>query len=110
MNIGTSPSGKAAGFGPAISEVRILPSQILKLPIGSFFMEGENLHLAELSQVRARMSRVRRTFLRRKRSFRRRKSEDTFNANEQDNPSVPDFKAPEREFFHGRREPPLSGA
>ena len=24
---GTSPSGKAAGFGPAISEVRILPSQ-----------------------------------------------------------------------------------
>ena len=28
--IGTSPSGKAAGFGPAISEVRILPSQYFK--------------------------------------------------------------------------------
>ena len=27
MNIGASPSGKAAGFGPAISEVRILPPQ-----------------------------------------------------------------------------------
>ena len=27
---GTSPSGKAAGFGPAISEVRILPSQPIK--------------------------------------------------------------------------------
>ncbi len=25
---GASPSGKAAGFGPAISEVRILPPQI----------------------------------------------------------------------------------
>ena len=27
---GASPSGKAAGFGPAISEVRILPSQPIK--------------------------------------------------------------------------------
>ena len=30
QDIGTSPSGKAAGFGPAISEVRILPSQIYR--------------------------------------------------------------------------------
>ena len=30
QNIGASPSGKAAGFGPAISEVRILPPQNLK--------------------------------------------------------------------------------
>ena len=30
MNIGASPSGKAAGFGPAISEVRILPPQLKK--------------------------------------------------------------------------------
>ena len=28
--IGASPSGKAAGFGPAIPEVRILPPQPLK--------------------------------------------------------------------------------
>ena len=41
MNIGTSPSGKAAGFGPAISEVRILPSQILKDPKGSFFVRKD---------------------------------------------------------------------
>ena len=27
MSIGASPSGKAAGFGPAISEVRILSPQ-----------------------------------------------------------------------------------
>ena len=30
MNIGASPSGKAAGFGPAISEVRVLPPQNIK--------------------------------------------------------------------------------
>ena len=36
--VGTSPSGKAAGFGPAISEVRILPSQILKDSFGSLFL------------------------------------------------------------------------
>ena len=35
-NIGASPSGKAAGFGPAISEVRILPSQ----PIKRLSLEG----------------------------------------------------------------------
>ena len=34
--IGTSPSGKAAGFGPAISEVRVLPSQIYKTPLNNF--------------------------------------------------------------------------
>lgn len=28
--VGVSPSGKAAGFGPAIPEVRILPPQFLK--------------------------------------------------------------------------------
>ena len=28
VNNGTSPSGKAPGFGPGISEVRILPSQL----------------------------------------------------------------------------------
>ena len=37
MSIGASPSGKAAGFGPAISEVRILSPQILKRPLRSFF-------------------------------------------------------------------------
>ena len=31
INIGASPSGKAAGFGPAISEVRILPPQINRI-------------------------------------------------------------------------------
>lgn len=30
MSNGASPSGKAAGFGPAIPEVRILPPQPLK--------------------------------------------------------------------------------
>ena len=44
MNIGTSPSGKAAGFGPAISEVRILPPQPIDSPKGGFFV-GE-LHKA----------------------------------------------------------------
>ena len=39
MTDGTSPSGKAAGFGPAISEVRILPSQPIKdSRKGVFFM------------------------------------------------------------------------
>ena len=38
-NIGASPSGKAAGFGPAIPEVRILPPQPLKKePVGSFLV------------------------------------------------------------------------
>ena len=37
MSVGASPSGKAAGFGPAISEVRILSPQILKRPYRSFF-------------------------------------------------------------------------
>ena len=32
-----SPSGKAPGFGPGISEVRVLPSQFLRLPQGSLF-------------------------------------------------------------------------
>lgn len=32
MSDGTSPSGKAPGFGPGISEVRILPSQPIKSP------------------------------------------------------------------------------
>ena len=35
---GTSPSGKAAGFGPAISEVRVLPSQILNSHLGVFIL------------------------------------------------------------------------
>ena len=30
MSVGASPSGKAAGFGPAISEVRILSPQPIK--------------------------------------------------------------------------------
>lgn len=37
-NIGASPSGKAAGFGPAISEVRILPPQPINSPQGGFFV------------------------------------------------------------------------
>ena len=39
---GASPSGKAAGFGPAISEVRILPPQPFKRlsKEGLFFAEG----------------------------------------------------------------------
>lgn len=31
MSDGASPSGKAPGFGPGISEVRILPPQPIKL-------------------------------------------------------------------------------
>ena len=38
-NIGASPSGKAAGFGPAISEVRILPPQPINSLKGEFFVE-----------------------------------------------------------------------
>ena len=38
LNIGASPSGKASGFGPDISEVRILPPQPLNSPIGEFFV------------------------------------------------------------------------
>ncbi len=38
MNIGASPSGKAAGFGPAISEVRILPPQPINSLKGEFFV------------------------------------------------------------------------
>ena len=37
VNIGASPSGKAAGFGPAISEVRVLPPQIIKTLIDRVF-------------------------------------------------------------------------
>ena len=37
-NIGASPSGKAAGFGPAISEVRILPPQPINSLQGEFFV------------------------------------------------------------------------
>ena len=43
MSDGASPSGKAAGFGPAISEVRILSPQILKLPNGSFLFNSKLL-------------------------------------------------------------------
>ena len=43
-NIGASPSGKAAGFGPAISEVRILPPQNKKIPTAEwvFFCFGRD--------------------------------------------------------------------
>ena len=37
FNIGASPSGKAAGFGPAIPEVRILPPQNKKRPANAGF-------------------------------------------------------------------------
>ena len=41
--IGASPSGKAPGFGPGISEVRILPPQSNKMRVErlSFFMRKE---------------------------------------------------------------------
>lgn len=47
MNIGASPSGKAAGFGPAISEVRILPPQPINSLKGEFFV-GYNQFFALL--------------------------------------------------------------
>ena len=38
MSNGASPSGKAAGFGPAISEVRILSPQFLKNSLMRVFL------------------------------------------------------------------------
>ncbi len=43
-NIGASPSGKAAGFGPAISEVRILPPQPINSLKGEFFVGKTKIH------------------------------------------------------------------
>lgn len=49
-NIGASPSGKAAGFGPAISEVRILPPQPINSPQGGFFVAVFILYLKKFCE------------------------------------------------------------
>ena len=50
--VGASPSGKAPGFGPGISEVRILPPQNNKMRVErlSFFMRKERTGEGGLSE------------------------------------------------------------
>ena len=54
MSIGASPSGKAPGFGPGISEVRVLPPQPIKSSLLRAFLLTNYflLFLAKISKYK----------------------------------------------------------
>ena len=92
LNIGASPSGKAAGFGPAISEVRILPPQKKHqehLFIGVFSVRGGENQIGSnrASELRAK------EFSLEQAKLVKRKSVDPLIANEQDTSAPVNWKS-----------------